>query len=120
MKCGWSGGAVFNYGSYVFESFCPLVLLQLRVDLEEFLFLREITGSVEIVREKRLEKVYFPVPKKCFALTERTKEDFLNNANRETSTSKIESLLDSVPMMRREMTHQVGHLEFFPSNILHS
>ena len=74
--------------------------------LQDFPLLQKLTGTVEIMRNKRLHKVYFRKPACSFDLTAERKTHFMDHANRETSLAKIESLVLAVPNLMRDMYHQ--------------
>lgn len=53
-------------------------------------FYQKQTGRVEIVRENVLERVYFPIPKLCYFLPHKQKEELINHVNRHDSLSKLD------------------------------
>lgn len=65
------------------------------------------TGSIEIVREGILERIYFRIPKLCGYLTEKTKDKFVKEVDRSNGPSgKIDGLVSETEFFMREMEHQ--------------
>lgn len=65
------------------------------------------TGSIEIVREGVLERIYFCIPKLCSYLTEKTKDKFVKEVDRTNGPSgKIDGIVSETEFFMREMEHQ--------------
>ena len=47
------------------------------------------TGRIEIVREDRLERVYFKIPSVCWHLTKQSKEELMWNVKRDNQQDKV-------------------------------
>jgi hypothetical protein len=66
-------------------------LAEVLQDCAEF---EEGTGRIEIVRDNKLERIYFRVPSLCHNLTKDSKDDLLINVKRDNQQDKIEDFFD--------------------------
>lgn len=64
------------------------------------------TGRIEIVRNEKLERVYFRIPAICKNLTDKSKKDLMWNVKRDNQQDKIEDFFDRSTFLIKEMEHR--------------
>uniref|UniRef100_A0A914EEX3 Uncharacterized protein n=1 Tax=Acrobeloides nanus TaxID=290746 RepID=A0A914EEX3_9BILA len=70
-------------------------------------FYKEHTAQIEIVRaDRKLERVVFPIHEVCSYLTEATKQNILNNTERDAQGSKVTDFFDKWKSLYNEMKWQ--------------
>uniref|UniRef100_A0A914ER69 Inositol 1,4,5-trisphosphate receptor n=1 Tax=Acrobeloides nanus TaxID=290746 RepID=A0A914ER69_9BILA len=74
---------------------------------EALSFYKEHTAQIEIVRaDRKLERVVFPIHEVCSYLTEATKQNVLNNTERDAQGSKVTDFFDKWKYLYDEMKWQ--------------
>jgi hypothetical protein len=63
------------------------------------------TGRIEVVRNEKLERVYFRIPDITKHLSQKEKNDFVENCPRDRPQDKVAALLNKTPIFRRKMEH---------------
>lgn len=76
-------------------------------------FYASLTGSIEIIRDSKIEVVHFKKPRMCNNLLETTKDEFVSSCNRETAQTKVADLYE---WTYRVFKTEMHHLERYRSN----
>ncbi|KAG2388081.1 hypothetical protein C9374_000931 [Naegleria lovaniensis] len=76
-------------------------------------FYESLTGSIEIIRDSKIEVVHFKKPRMCNNLLETTKDEFVSSCNRETAQTKVADLYE---WTYRVFKTEMHHLERYRSN----
>eukprot|EP01080_Neovahlkampfia_damariscottae_P000959 gene959-9866_t len=63
------------------------------------------TGRIEVVRNDKLERVYFRIPEITKHLSQKEKNEFVENCPRDRPQDKVSALLNETPIFRRKMEH---------------
>lgn len=63
------------------------------------------TGRIEVLRDEKIERVYFEIPAECRALSSKAKDEFVKNCPRDSAQSKVRALYEQVNAFRVEMEH---------------
>ena len=63
------------------------------------------TGRIEVVRKDKLERVYFRIPEITKHLSQKEKNEFVENCPRDRPQDKVSELLNKTPIFRRKMEH---------------
>lgn len=75
----------------------------------EYSFFNKETGSIEVIRNGKFDRIFFRIPEKCNNLTKETKENFVYYCNRETPQIKIEDLFNNASKFKTEMDYYSEH-----------
>ncbi|EFC36702.1 inositol 1,4,5-triphosphate receptor [Naegleria gruberi] len=69
-------------------------------------YYQSLTGSIEIIRDSNIEIVNFKKPHMCHNLLEQTKDEFVQQCNRETAQTKVADLYEwTYTVFYTEMLH---------------
>lgn len=77
---------------------------------------RKNSGSVEIVKDENIYRIYFPKLPCCQLLPKDLKNDFHDDVNRSTAKSKITRLMNETENIVNTMKHEENLNEFFKFN----
>lgn len=69
-------------------------------------FFKSKMAHIEIVREGKLEKIYFPLLPFCFCLPKKVKKDFHEDVNRSSTKTKIADLMKEAPQIILKMQRE--------------
>jgi inositol 1,4,5-triphosphate receptor type 1 len=72
-----------------------------------FAQMQQLVGRIEILRQERMERVYFPIPEICKSIPERDKKHILWSVERSTQQQKIESFFK----LSNNVISELKHLE---------
>eukprot|EP00026_Physarum_polycephalum_P000121 Phypoly_transcript_00121.p1 GENE.Phypoly_transcript_00121~~Phypoly_transcript_00121.p1 ORF type:complete len:2101 (+),score=228.03 Phypoly_transcript_00121:347-6649(+) len=75
-------------------------------DMPYYTIFEHQTGRIEIVRNEKLERVYFRIPSICKNLTTKSKKDMMWNVKRDNQQDKIEDFFDRSTFLIKEMEHR--------------
>ena len=73
---------------------------------EMYAYYSQRTGSIEISRENKIERVYFKIPSVCGELDHESKEKLLLTVDRSRQTSKLQDFCDRSQISLSEMEFQ--------------
>ena len=95
-----------------------LSVLQHEVEEKELIreaitFFKSKMAHIEIIRENKLEKIYFPKLPLCFCLPEKVKKDFHESVDRTSTKTKIADLMDQSPLIIQKMRREEELLKKF-------
>ena len=71
-----------------------------------YILLQENTGSIEIIFNENLSRVYFPLPPYAHCLTPDIVEDFHSTVDRSSDKNKLQGLLNKAPEIIEVMKHE--------------
>eukprot|EP01012_Entosiphon_sulcatum_P029895 TRINITY_DN3662_c0_g1_i1.p1 TRINITY_DN3662_c0_g1~~TRINITY_DN3662_c0_g1_i1.p1 ORF type:complete len:2350 (-),score=412.26 TRINITY_DN3662_c0_g1_i1:15-7031(-) len=84
-----------------------------------FKFFTSITGSIEIIRETRLERVYFRIPFMCRAnLREQSKDELHQEIDRSSQSAKLQDFIDRCEGLITEIEYFNAVRQHLPLRIL--
>jgi hypothetical protein len=69
-------------------------------------FFASAVGSLEIVRDGQMERLYFRIPAVCSQLTANSKEDLIRNVKRTNQQEKLEDMFERSEHLLSEMEHR--------------
>jgi cytochrome b561 len=102
-----------NLGFLSFFLLCTLANYDQEKKLEGILnklppnnFFVRSTGSIEIVRNNKLERVYFRIPPVCSHISDSSKENLLLRVKRTTQKDKIQDFFELSEELIQEMNHR--------------
>jgi hypothetical protein len=71
-----------------------------------FDFLKKNTGKIEVIRDNKIETVFFKIPDLCQTLSKKSRDKFVGeDVNRSTAQTKVTDLLTNSRLFEREMRH---------------
>ncbi|KAL9655967.1 hypothetical protein ABK040_007588 [Willaertia magna] len=65
----------------------------------------KMTGRIEIVRDNKLERIYFPIPNVCHYLRNHVRNDFVYECDQETAQERIREVYENLTQFKQEMDH---------------
>lgn len=75
----------------------------------EYKFFNKGTGSIEVIRKGKFDRIFFRIPDKCNNLTPETKNRFIYDCKRETPQIKVEELFNNSSKFKSEMEFYSQH-----------
>lgn len=97
---------LLNYLSTFEESSQGYIRKRLKkLNEKEFKTLEVGTGRIEVIRNDKLEKIYFRIPEFTKSLSKETKTTFIKSCPRETPQQKVKELFGKTPYFKREMEY---------------
>eukprot|EP00299_Pterocystis_sp_00344_P013936 c6880_g1_i1.p1 GENE.c6880_g1_i1~~c6880_g1_i1.p1 ORF type:complete len:942 (-),score=263.87 c6880_g1_i1:54-2879(-) len=88
-------------------------------DNEVWRILSQNTGKVEIVCNTSLIRIFFPIPRICNDLTEKTKTDMLWSIDRTSPDMKVTDFTEQFELLEAEMNHQQNLKHHIWFRVLH-
>eukprot|EP01080_Neovahlkampfia_damariscottae_P010070 gene10070-2491_t len=71
-----------------------------------FSSLKKNTGKIEVIRDNKIETVFFQIPELCSNLSKKSRDKFVDeDVNRSTAQTKVTDLLTNSRLFEREMKH---------------